>query len=231
MRLDRFLGNQPQGSRQRARRWLAAGRVGVDGLTVTDGSHPVTPFCQVALDGELLQSRQPRYFMLHKPAGYLSATEDPEHRTVLDLLDEPDADRLHIAGRLDRASTGLLLLTDDGRWSRRLTEPERRVAKVYRVETEDPIHPDTARRFAEGIYFDFEGITTRPVQVQQLGPRLVRLTLFEGRYHQIKRMFGRFRNRVVALHREQIGDLTLDADLAPGAYRPLTADEIAGLGG
>nr|WP_210397678.1 pseudouridine synthase [Motiliproteus sediminis] len=225
-----MLGNLPQGSRQLARHWLASGRIAVDGVRIADGCYPVTPFSRVTLDDQPIQTRQPRYFMLHKPGGYLSATSDPDHPTVMELLDDADSGQLHIAGRLDRASTGLLLLTDDGRWSRRLTEPERRVAKVYRVDTEDPIHPDTARRFAEGIYFDYEGITTRPVELQQLGPRQVRLTLFEGRYHQIKRMFGRFRNRVLSLHREQIGSLALDPDLAPGEYRPLTPAEVSALG-
>ncbi|MEH6471924.1 MAG: pseudouridine synthase [Halopseudomonas sp.] len=226
MRLDRFLSNLPQGSRKQARHWLIAKQVRVDGQVVTDPLHPVTPFSHIKLENQLLQSRQPRYFMLNKPPGYLSATTDPEHPTALQLLDEPEHEQLHIAGRLDRNSSGLLLITDDGRWSRSLTEPDKRIAKVYLVETEDPIHPDTAQRFAEGIYFGYEDITTKPVQLEQLDARLVRLTLYEGRYHQIKRMFGRFRNKVVALHRESVGAITLDSMLAPGEYRSLTTREI-----
>ncbi len=229
MRLDRYLANLPQGSRQRAQRWLAAGSVRVDGDIIQSGQHPVTPFSNIELNDQRLQARQPRYFMLNKPAGYLSATTDPQHPTALELLDEPERERLHIGGRLDRASTGLLLITDDGRWSRALTEPDRQIAKVYRVELADPVHPDTAKRFAAGIYFAFEQITTRPVSLERLAERRVRLRLHEGRYHQIKRMFGRFRNRVIGLHREQIGDIILDPALAPGEYRPLTGDEIASI--
>jgi 16S rRNA pseudouridine516 synthase len=201
---------------------LATGRIRVDNTVVNAPRHEITPFSHIQLDEQSLQARQPRYFMLHKPQGYLSATRDSEHPTVLELLDEPGLEQLHIGGRLDRNSSGLLLITDDGRWSRNLTEPDKQIAKVYRVETADPIHPDTARRFAEGIYFGFEDITTKPVQLEQLGSRLVRLTLYEGRYHQIKRMFGRFRS----LHRERIGSIMLDSALAPGEYRPLTRSEI-----
>ena len=226
MRLDRFLSNLPQASRKQARRWLAEKQVRVDGLPVTDPLHQVSGFSQIQLGEQQLQSRQPRYFMLHKPPGYLSATLDAVHPTVLELLDEPEPELLHIGGRLDRNSTGLLLITDDGRWSRILTQPDKQIAKVYLVETEDPIHPDTGQRFAAGIYFDFEGITTKPVQLEQLDSHRVRLWLYEGRYHQIKRMFGRFRNKVVALHRESMGAIVLDPGLAPGEYRALTQTEI-----
>jgi len=229
MRIDRFLGNLPQANRRQARLWLATGRIRIDGAVVRDATTEVGPFSDIQLDGQPLQQRRPRYFMLHKPAGYLSATEDPLHPTVLALIAADQRHGLHIAGRLDRASTGLLLLTDDGDWSWQLTAPDKTIAKVYRVDTAHPIHPDTAARFAAGIYFPYEGITTRPVVLEQLAERQVRLTLHEGRYHQIKRMFGRFRNPVVGLHREQVGNLRLDPDLAPGQYRPLSAAEIAGI--
>lgn len=227
VRLDRFLSHLPLASRQQARLWLAAKQVLVDGRLVTDPRHDVSAFSRIELDGALLQSRQPRYFMLHKPRGYLSATTDAEHPTALALLDEPEREQLHIGGRLDRNSSGLLLITDDGRWSRILTQPDKQIAKVYLVETEDPIDPDTAQRFAAGIYFDYEGITTKPVRLEQLDSHRVRLWLYEGRYHQIKRMFGRFRNRVVGLHRESMGAIVLDPGLAPGEYRALTQAEIA----
>ena len=227
MRIDRFLSALPHGSRQQARRWLASGQVRVDHQQIHDGSYPVGRFCRIELGDQLLQQRQPRYFMLNKPAGILSATEDPQHRCAVELIAAEQREGLHIAGRLDRASTGLLLLTDDGDWSSALTAPDKRIAKHYRVETGKPIHPDTAARFAEGIFFEYEGITTKPVVLEQLSERCARLTLTEGRYHQIKRMFGRFRNPVVALHREQIGAILLDPALAPGEYRALTAQEIA----
>ena len=227
MRLDRFLSNLKQGSRQKARFWLAAGRVRIDGQVIRNGEHPIRRDQLIELNDQCMQSPKPaRYFMLNKPAGYLSATRDPQHPTVLELLTETDLTGLHIAGRLDRSSTGLLLITDDGHWSRRLTEPGKNIGKQYLVTTEDPIHPDTAARFCEGIYFDYEGITTLPAELEQLGTRQVRLRLYEGRYHQIKRMFGRFRNKVVTLHRESMGRIELDSALAPGQYRELTQTEV-----
>jgi 16S rRNA pseudouridine516 synthase len=133
---------------------------------------------------------------------------------------------LHIAGRLDRASTGLLILTNDGRWSRQLTEPRIKIPKVYRVVTAYPISPETTHRFAEGIWFEYEQLTTSPARLDILAPREARVTIYEGRYHQIKRMFHAVGNRVTALHRESMGNIRLEHSLAAGEYRPLTAEEI-----
>ncbi|WP_175254360.1 pseudouridine synthase [Pseudomonas sp. BMW13] len=228
MRLDRFLSNFPRFSRQDSRLLVSAGRVRVDGAVVRDPRSEVRDFQRVELDDELLQAgRSARYWMLHKPVGVVSATEHKEHRTVLDLLDEPDKHDLHLAGRLDLGTSGLLLITNDGRWSRRITQPQQRKPKVYHVTTEQPITDEYAEVFARGLYFAFEDLTTLPAQLELLDSHRARLTLFEGRYHQVKRMFGHFRNRVVALHRESMGEIVLDPQLAPGQYRALTATEIA----
>jgi len=228
MRLDRFLSNFPRFSRQDSRLLVSAGRVRVDGAVVRDPRTEVRDFQRVELDDELLQAgRSARYWMLHKPVGVVSATEHDEHRTVLDLLDEPDKHDLHLAGRLDLGTSGLLLITNDGRWSRRITHPQQRKPKVYHVTTEQPITDEYAKVFARGLYFAFEDLTTLPAQLELLDSHRARLTLFEGRYHQVKRMFGHFRNRVVALHRESMGEIVLDPQLAPGQYRALTATEIA----
>lgn len=228
MRLDRFLGNLPRLNRAEARLLLARGRVRVDGQVIGDGRHEVREFSRIELDDEVLQAGKPaRYFMLNKPAGVVSATEHPQHRTVLDLLDEPDKHELHIGGRLDLNSTGLLLITNDGLWSRRLTEPRSRLGKVYRVQTEQPITPDYVEVFAQGLYFAYEDLTTLPAELQILDSHSALLTLHEGRYHQVKRMFGHFQNKVIGLHRERMGPLLLDPDLAPGQYRALSPDEIS----
>ena len=228
MRLDRFLGKRPELNRQQVRQLLLAGRVRVDGLTERDGLREIDGFCRIELDEQVLQHGRPaRYLMLHKPAGVVSATSDPQHRTVLDLLPEAEREDLHIAGRLDGNTTGLLLLTNDGQWSRRLTLPGSKLPKVYRVETAEPISSEYIDTFARGIYFAFEDLTTLPAQLEILDSRSARLTLVEGRYHQVKRMFGHFRNRVTHLHRESIGPIRLDPTLHPGEYRPLTAAEIA----
>jgi len=230
MRLDRFLSNLPQLNRQAARQLLASGRVRVDGAVVCDGLCEVSQFSRIEVDNELLQAgKAARYFMLHKPIGVVSATAHEQHRTVLDLLDEPDKADLHLAGRLDLNTSGLLLITNDGQWSRRLTEPRSRLGKVYRVETEQPITAEYIDVFARGLYFAYEDLTTLPAELVIQGSHSALLTLHEGRYHQVKRMFGHFQNKVIGLHRLSMGAIQLDPQLAPGQYRPLSAAEIAGI--
>ncbi|ROL71799.1 16S rRNA pseudouridine(516) synthase [Pseudomonas protegens] len=227
MRIDRFLSNLPRFNRQQVRLLLVQRRIRIDGQPVSDPKAEVREFSRVELDEQVLQVGKPaRYFMLHKPMGCVSATRDPEHKTVLELLHEPDPQDLHIAGRLDYNTTGLMLITNDGSWSRRLTQPQTKLPKLYYVETEEEIGPEYIETFARGLYFAFEDLTTLPAQLQILGPRSARLSIVEGRYHQVKRMFGHFNNKVVRLHRERMGPLVLDECLAPGEYRPLSADEI-----
>ncbi|HDS1734063.1 16S rRNA pseudouridine(516) synthase [Pseudomonas sp. BP8] len=230
MRLDRFLANLPCYNRQQVRLLLIQRRVRVDGQVVTEPLHEVREFSRVEVDEQLHQAgRAPRYLMLHKPAGCVSATHDPQHRTVLDLLPADLRDDLHIAGRLDFNTTGLMLLTNDGQWSRRLTQPSTKLPKVYRVETEDEIGEHYPEKFHQGFYFAFEDLTTLPARLEILGPRQARLEIVEGRYHQVKRMFGFFQNKVIGLHRESMGSIVLDPGLAPGEFRQLSAEEIAGI--
>ena len=227
MRVDRFLSNLPQFNRQQARLLLIEKRVRVDGQIVSDPHHDIREFSRVELDEHVLQAGKPaRYFMLHKPPGCVSATQDPEHPTVLDLLNEADKHDLHIAGRLDFNTSGLMLITNDGHWSRHLTQPQTKLPKVYYVETEQDITDAYITRFEQGVYFAYEDLTTLPATLELLGPRSARLSIVEGRYHQVKRMFGYFDNKVVRLHRESIGPLMLDNRLAPGEYRALTSEEI-----
>lgn len=227
MRVDRFLSNLPCFNRKQVRLLLVEKRVRIDGQTVSDPHADVREFSRVEVDDEVLQAGKAlRHFMLHKPAGCVSATRDPQHRTVLDLIAEPDKDDLHIAGRLDFNTTGLMLITNDGSWSRRLTQPQTKLAKVYYVETEQDIGPEYAIKFREGLYFAFEDLTTQPAGLELLGPKSARLSIVEGRYHQVKRMFGHFNNKVTHLHRERMGPLTLDNALKPGEYRPLSDHEI-----
>ena len=227
MRVDRFLSNLPQFNRQQARLLLIEKRVRVDGQIVSDPHHDIREFSRVELDEQVLQAGKPaRYFMLHKPPGCVSATQDPEHPTVLDLLNEADKHDLHIAGRLDFNTSGLMLITNDGHWSRHLTQPQTKLPKVYYVETEQDITDAYITRFEQGVYFAYEDLTTLPATLELLGPRSARISIVEGRYHQVKRMFGYFDNKVVRLHRESIGPLMLDSRLAPGEYRALTSEEI-----
>lgn len=227
MRLDKFICKHSDLSHRDSRWAVAAGRVTVADSLITDPRAEIDRFVRVTLDGRVLQECQAHYIMLHKPAGYLSATSDPEHPTVMELMPSSMRERLHIGGRLDRASTGLLILTNDGLWSRRLTEPGKKLPKVYRVTTAEPIAADAEQRFAEGFYFATEDLTTTPAQLERLGEREARVTIYEGRYHQIKRMFARVGNRVVELHREKMGLIELDLALTPGEFRALTEAEVA----
>ena len=227
MKLDRLLAKHDSLGRTKARALIVAGRVHVDGRPIRRVDHEVDRFSAVELDGIPLRPSERRlHLMLHKPVGILSATSDPVHRTVIDLIDDPDRHTLHLVGRLDRNTSGLILLTNDGNWSKPLMAPETKVPKIYLVETRDPIPSSAIEAFAAGFHFPTEDLTTLPAALEILAERRARLTLHEGRYHQIKRMFHRIGNRVAKLHRESIGTIHLPPDLGPGQWRILTEEEI-----
>jgi len=226
-RLDRFLSNRLQISRSNLRLLLAAGRVQVNDEVERDRQRRIGPFDVVVCDGEILQANRPRYLMTNKPPAVVSATCDDHHHTVLDLLPKDQREGLHLAGRLDFNSTGLVLLTNDGDWSRQLSQPENQVRKHYRVTLEKPLTEEYVAAFSEGMWFEYEGIVTRPAELTIRSACEADVWLCEGRYHQIKRMFGRFDNKVLTLHRLAIGNLVLDEKLKPGEWRELTASELA----
>lgn len=227
MRLDRYIASQLTYSAASVRHLLARQQVQVNGVITTQGDTAITEFCRLEVAGQLLQNRQPVYLMLNKPKGCVSATQDTKNPTVINYIDHPQKHELHLAGRLDFNTTGLILLTNNGRWSRNLTEPAAKVGKIYWVKTQDEITCDYVAAFAQEFYFAFENLHTAPAQLEILDSHTALLTIYEGRYHQIKRMFGRFNNEVVALHRLAIGNIRLDTSLAVGEYRPLTTHEIA----
>ncbi len=231
-RLDRFISIQLAVNSRDVKLMLAQKRIIVDGDIAIDTQQLIDEFSHVVFDDKVLQANIPRYIMMNKPIGVVSATKDEQHKTVIDLLTDTNLltkaefEKLHIVGRLDLNSSGLLLLTNDGRWSRRLTSPEKKITKLYRVTVENPITDDYIQAFAEGMYFAFEDITTRPVKLEIISEHVAELSLVEGRYHQIKRMFGRFRNPVLKLHRMAVGNLLLDPELTPGQSRMLNQDEV-----
>ncbi len=225
-RLDRFISHKLGINRKHVRLMLAQGKVTVNGDIARDVAQIIDEFSHILCDGEVLQQHSPVYLMMHKPVGVVSATCDYKHKTVIDLLNREDKDGLHLVGRLDLNTSGLLLLTNDGRWSTALMSPENKVAKQYLVTLAKPITQEYVSAFAEGFYFEYENITTKPAKLEIVSDYQARVTIVEGRYHQIKRMFGRFRNPVVALHRESIGALSLDAQLTPSESRELTQAEL-----
>ena len=231
MRLDKFLSQHLGISRALVVRELRAKRVTVDGEMIKQGSFQLEPHHEIRFDGNPLQQIiGHRYFMLYKPQGYVCSTDDPDHPTVLYFMDEPVPDKLHAAGRLDIDTTGLVLMTDDGQWSHWITSPKHHCEKTYLVTLAEPLAADTPRLFAEGIMLNNEKLPTRPALLETLSEREVRVTISEGRYHQVKRMFAATGNRVVELHRERIGAIVLDNDLQPGEYRALTREEIDSVG-
>lgn len=230
MRLDKFIGQVTDFSRREIHILVKRDAVQVNGETVRSAALQLQPEDQVALDGKLLVAPQARYLMLHKPAGYVCANSDSEHPTVLDLIDLPNKNTLQIVGRLDIDTTGLVLLTDNGQWNHRITAPKSDCAKTYLVTTADPIDANTQALFATGVLLHGEAKPTRPAQLELLGSRCARLTIHEGKYHQVKRMFAAASNRVVTLHRESIGQIQLDPRLAVSECRMLTENEIASVG-
>lgn len=225
-RIDKWLAKQLSVNRRQVRLFLAQQRIKVDGSTVTDADTIVHQFSIIVFDDKVLQQNNTIYLMLNKPVGVVCATKDVDHKTVLDLIDFPEKETLHIVGRLDLNTSGLVLLTNDSRWSSTITSPDNKVNKHYHVTLKNPISDDYAPAFLKGMYFDYEGITTQPAQLSKISEYQADVVLTEGRYHQIKRMFGRFRNPVVGLHRYAIGKLTLDQNLPLGGFRPLTTAEV-----
>lgn len=226
MRLDKYLANVSAFSRTEAKKILKEGRVSVDGKSAADPRLDVSESAEVMVDGEQLRQPTKRYFMLHKPEGYVSATKDREHLTVIDLLDEDNVDRLHIAGRLDIDTTGLVLISDDGKWSHKITSPKSHCKKTYLIETLYPLTQEAIDQIEGGIHLDNEKRPTLPAKVIVVDDFNVRLIISEGKYHQVKRMLAAVGNKVENLHRESIGTVQLDNALMPGEYRHLTQKEL-----
>jgi len=224
-RLDRFISEQCQINRKKVRLLLAQNRVSVDGVIATDVAQPIDKFSIISLDNQIIQKNKPLYIMLHKPVGVVCATKDDKHQTVINLLSgllSPDEKAsLHIVGRLDLNTSGLVLLTNDSRWSEQLTSPKSKVPKHYLVTLQNPLSEEYIQTFSKGMYFAFENITTKPVVLKIISPFQAEVILTEGRYHQIKRMFGRFNNPVIALHRISIGHYVLDESLKVGESKSI----------
>lgn len=231
IRLDRLLSQTGERTRSESAELIHAGLVTVEGSLVRDPARKVDAAAQtVLLRGMPLSDTPFQYYLLHKPAGILTAARDRSARTVMDLV--PDAlkrrDVLPV-GRLDKDTTGLLLLTNDGELAHRLLSPKRHVWKTYLAAVDGPLNENDVQAFAAGMALsDF---TAKPAELAVLHSgetrSLARVRLSEGKYHQVKRMFGARGREVLSLHREAFGPLTLDID--EGALRPLTASEIAAL--
>lgn len=227
MRLDKYLATHSDATRTLAKMAIKTGRVEVNGEVIKDQGKKVKIGDVVTINGRELEESGEVYIVMNKKAGIICATQDEEQDTVLDFLDGYTHKSLHIAGRLDKDTTGLVLITSDGKWSHRVTSPNYVCDKVYLLETLLPIENSCIDEFANGILLRDEVKPTKPAKLEILSLHSARLTLTEGRYHQVKRMFGAMGNRVTKLHRESVGVVNL-GDTAAGEFRDLTEDEVAG---
>ena len=233
MRLDKFVCKSTDLSRAKAVECIRAGKVEVNAVVVSVESTQVHENNAITLNGQLLKPREFRYLMIHKPANTICSNVDEAYPSLFSALDIERSDELHVAGRLDADTTGLVLATDDGRWSFDIIRPQKHCKKVYRVGLSQAIEEaqiiELTAQFAAGLQLQGEVALTRPAQLKVLGPKDVLLTITEGKFHQVKRMFASIGKRVVSLHREKIGEVSLDVEL--GAWRYLTAAEVASFKG
>ena len=228
-RLDKFLCDSGAGTRSQVRQILKAGRVTVDGKWEKDGSRKIDPAVHtVCLDGETLGGKRRAVYLLNKPAGFVTATEDPVEKTVMELL-PPEIKHLDLkpVGRLDKATEGLLLFTNDGDLLHRLISPKKEVPKVYYARHEGTAGEEDIAAFSAGLTLR-DGTVCLPAKLEPLGEGESLITVCEGKYHQVRRMMASRSMTVLYLERRREGNLDL-GDLPRGKIRELTAEEIAGL--
>ena len=231
MRIDKLLAHSGYGTRKDVKQLLKEKIVFVNDVVVTSAKlHVDTTHDVVRVEDDILTYTEQVYIMLHKPTDVLSATEDFYDTTVLDLVDEMYAKQgVFPVGRLDKDTTGLLLLTNDGKLAHQLLSPSAAVDKEYIVTLARPIEPEQITKLTAGVTLD-DGYTTLPAKVITTADKMcIHLLIQEGKYHQVKRMLAAVGNHVEALHRVRMGTLLLDADLQAGEHRFLTEAELAAL--
>lgn len=231
IRLDRFLCEAGAGTRSDVKKLIKGGRVTVNGAVVKNADEKVGESAGICLDGKALSLTGLVYYLLHKPAGVVTATRDAHEKTVLDLMKEAPGKDLFPVGRLDKDTEGLLLITNDGDLAHRLLSPKKHVDKTYLVRTRRPVTAQMCRQLAEGVDIGDEK-PTLPAKVKPVPGSLeeLLLTIQEGRFHQVKRMLMAVENEVVYLKRLSMGPLWLEDSLKKGCFRPLTEEEKKKLG-
>lgn len=235
MRLDKFLVACAVGSRTEVKNFLKSGRVTVNGKKEKSAKLQINEETdEICFDGQKLDYEEFVYYMMNKPQGVISATEDPKHKTVLDLLDDlARSKEVFPVGRLDIDTHGLLLLTNDGKLAHALLSPKRHVDKTYLAQINGVMTDEDIETFAQGI--PLKDFTCQPAKLElvsvdtEKNQSLVRVTIAEGKFHQVKRMVAYCGKEVVDLQRLTMGTLTLDEDLKRGEWRRLTKDELEGL--
>lgn len=231
MRLDKYLAEMGVGTRQEVKKQIRQGKAAVNGTVVKAADTKIDENCdEVTICGRNISYVSYEYYMLNKPAGVVSATEDRRDTTVIDLIKEKKRKDLFPVGRLDKDTEGLLLITNDGDLAHRLLAPKKHVDKVYYAKIDGMVTEEDVKRFAEGIDIGAEEEEmTRPAKLdimKSAEESEIRLTIHEGKFHQVKRMFLAVGKEVTYLKRERMGTLCLDENLKPGEYRLLTEEEI-----
>jgi len=226
MRLDKLIAQSTSFSRAQAKGIIRSGKITVNGEIAKSGALKLEDDAIVEYMGVLIKKPAPQYIMFNKPAGVVCANVDEEHETVFDKLFLPRIETLHIAGRLDIDTTGLVLITDDGQWSHKITSPKYQHEKTYLIDLVSPITDKQIRILSEGVQLKNEDKRSLPAKVEVISEQQITMTITEGKYHQVKRMMAAVGNHVETLHRQQIGKIVLDDDLNPGEWRKLTEVEI-----
>lgn len=226
MRLDKYLCELNIGSRSQVKDYIRQGLITVNDTVATKPDIQIKEECDsVTFRGQLLSYSKFQYFMLNKPEGVVSATQDNTATTVLDLLGPKRPKGLFPVGRLDKDTTGLLIITNDGELAHTMLSPKKHVNKTYLVEIEKPLTSASQQALENGVDIGEERLTA-PAKVEVLNEREIYLTIHEGKFHQVKRMLQAVDNRVLHLKRVRFGGLTLDESLLPGESRVLTAQEV-----
>lgn len=225
MRLDRFLSKTLFETRTTVKKYIRTKRVKVNGeVILKEGYKLDTTLDVVTFDDEVLTYTEFHYFVINKPAGYVCANEDNVHPTIVKYAEEFVQHQVHTIGRLDKDTTGVLLLTNDGKLTHRLISPKTATEKIYIVETDAPISPELITKFSEGFMIN-DDYMTLPAKLEIISERTAQVTLIEGKFHQVKRMFQTFGLNVINLHRASFATITAN-DLAVGEYRRLTNEEL-----
>ena len=225
-RIDKIIGNQTEYSRKDVKKLVLQKRVKVNGELVLKADIKINPETDViSIDGKNINVTENVYLILNKPQGYISATEDRTQKTVLDLVDEKYSHReLFPAGRLDKDTTGMMIITDDGQFAHNILAPKKHISKTYEVEIDIPVTEEMKLGFEKGVNLN-DGIC-KTAKLEITGENTAVVILIEGRYHQIKRMFGCFGAKVTKLHRIAMGFLELPKDLKEGESRELSKQEL-----
>lgn len=226
IRLDKYLADMGLGTRSQVKSEIKKGKININGVVIKDSNIKVnTDLDNVFYEGNPIVYEDFQYYMMNKPAGVVSATTDNHDKTVLDIICDKRKKDLFPVGRLDKDTEGLLIICNDGELSHNLLSPKKHVDKTYFVRIDNPVDDDKKRALCEGVYIE-KDVKSQPAKLETINEHEYLLTIHEGKFHQVKKMFHAVGSEVIYLKRLSMGNLKLDESLKPGEYRQLTKEEI-----